>query len=689
MHHVKALRTGRRSGSLFEFAAVWVVLLLLLATGCASTPSDTAFRFEVREGLNQNYFLREDKTAAHLLLRSGRNPRIVAAFPAGNSGTGVWFGPIAAAADWVLDAPPKAKASNDSQGRPRHGIEFDTSISAPTLIPKQAVLSNVRVLRDYDQYALVPTELVVAPTIAGNTVTWARDRLDGAPGYQLRLEVIDGSVAPNGAITAGPDGRIALRVTAMTGDTPLTPLSGSELFNGRERKLDGAKNTLTFLSYREKFLAGSWRFNTYFGRDTLISMMLLKPVLAPEAIEAGIRSVLTRLGPEGQVAHEESLSEYAVLMNKRKSGTLSGAPIFDYNMVDENYLLAPVAAAHLLDDPAGAERASAYLRAPLDNSTVLLGQALVRNLRLVTSTTAAFADEPRYGNLIALQPGRDSGEWRDSGIGLGGGRYPYDVNAILAPAALEATARLLDHGVLDPFLTADDRLELSFAGAAAKTWRAEAPRLFTVTRDAEQARAAVDSYAGKIGVTAQDALASIDNNPITFPAIALDANGAPIPITHSDDTFDLLFGAPPPEILDKQVSAMFRPFPLGLITEAGLVVANPVFADPALQSQFTNHDYHGTVVWSWVQAALASGLARQLDRTDLPQPVRDRLVSAQRTLWEAIKAAESMANSELWSWRFDNGRYRVAPFGASEADVTESNAAQLWSSVYLAVTPPS
>jgi hypothetical protein len=42
----------------------------------------------------------------------------------------------------------------------------------------------------------------------------------------------------------------------------------------------------------------------------------------------------------------------------------------------------------------------------------------------------------------------------------------------------------------------------------------------------------------------------------------------------------------------------------------------------------------------------------------------------------------------LWSWAFRNGRYQVVPFGAGKADVDESNAAQLWSTVYLAVQPP-
>ncbi|MFC9995918.1 hypothetical protein [Nocardia sp. NPDC127526] len=659
--------------------ALLAVVVLFLATGCtgAKDVAATGFRFQVREGSNLNYFFRDGDSAAHLVLRSGENLRIVVAFPAGNSGTGVWFEPLAAGAEWELGAAPEARADTDSRGRPRHGIEFEASVAAPSLTLRQAVLSNVRVLRDYNQKGIVPAEVLVPPMLSDNTLTWDRDRLDGGPGYQLSLEVVHGTATSGEVITAGADGRIGLRVTAMTGDTPLAPLAGNELLNGSEADNESARNTLTFLSYREKFLGGSWQYNTYFGRDTLISMMMLMPVLAPDATEAGLRAVLTRLGPDGTVAHEESLSEFAVLTRKQQNAALTGEPILDYNMVDETYLLAPVAAAYLLDDRAGVGRAEAYLRGDL-------GQALVRNLRLVVSSAAAFADDPRFGNLIALQAGRDSGQWRDSDIGLGGGRYPYDVNAILVPAALEATARLLDSGVLAPFLDDAARLDLSFAAAHAKVWRAEAPRLFTVTVDPQRAQQAIDAYAAGIGVPAQ----AVGSNPVTFPAVSLGADGGPIPIVHSDDVFDLLFGAPTPDELEAKVTALSRPFPLGLLTGAGMVVANPVFASPDLQARFTTHDYHGTVVWSWVQAAFASGLERQLRRTDLPGPIRDRLAAAQDSLWDAIDAAADMQNSELWGWRFENGAFQPTPFGANTADVTESNAAQLWSSVYLAVRPP-
>jgi hypothetical protein len=157
---------------------------------------------------------------------------------------------------------------------------------------------------------------------------------------------------------------------------------------------------------------------------------------------------------------------------------------------------------------------------------------------------------------------------------------------------------------------------------------------------------------------------------------------------HSDEGFLLLFEDPPPRQLDRIVSVLMRPFPAGLMTGVGMVVANPVFGAPQLQKLFTRNAYHGTVVWSWQQALFAAGLARQLERHDLPSAVRADLIKAQRILWKAIEATRSMQNAELWSWSYAAGHYQLRPFGSSSADVDESNAAQLWSTVYLAVRPP-
>jgi hypothetical protein len=686
---------------LVRSAALCAVLLVGLSAiadsgargGAAARP---LFHFEVEEGQNLNYFLRDGMTAAHLLLRSGRDPRILVAFPAGNSGVGLWFQSVQpAAAKWFVNSAPAAIVSPDSAGRPLYGITFEASIVAKSLVVKQTVLSSIRVLRDYQSLGTVPEPVVAHSQTSGNTMSWARNRLDGAPGYRLTLEVTDGAALPDGRISAGTDGGIRLRITALSGEKPLTALTGATLLNGRAAPDERARETLTFLSYREKLLAGSWRFDTYFGRDTLMSVRLLMPVLAPEAIEAGLNSVLARLCADGEVAHEEGIGEFAVLSHKLHDGTLSDAPIFDYSMVDGNYLLAPVLTAYVLESPEGKKRAAAYLAADASlpgGTRISAGQALVRNLRLLATTSRHFSTAPRFNNLISLKPGHRTGQWRDSQDGIGDGRYPYDVNAVLVPAALDAAARLLASGLLDPYIGAEDRKVLGDPAAAATVWRAHAPGLFNATVDYKHARAAIESYAGQIGVPAADALAALDRGgegrPVSYRAISLDAAGKPVPIVNSDEAFALLFATPAAATLDSAVNSMMQPFPLGLLTGAGMLVANPVFADASLKARFTNHAYHGTVVWSWQQALFAAGLEKQLARSDLPASVRQHLLAAQKSLWQVVQATRSVGNSELWSWRYEGGHYQIAPFGAAGADADESNAAQLWSSVYLAVKAP-
>ncbi len=500
----------------------------------------------------------------------------------------------------------------------------------------------------------------------------------------------------DGRIVAAGDGQIGLRITALSGETPLTPLARESLLEPAAAADPtagdpAARDTLSFLSYREKFLAGSWRFNTYFGRDTLMSVRLLLPVLKPDAVEAGLASVLTRLSPSGEVAHEEDIGEWAVLDHLRAGEPASDRPIYDYKMVDESFMLAPVAAAWLLEDPRARARAAAFLASPdrRDGDAVrALGADLLVNLRLVLRSAAPFAADPRAGNLVALKPGFEVGQWRDSDEGLGRGRYAYDVNAVFVPAALTAAGDLLQSGLLEPYLRAGDREQLARASAYARIWNAKAGALFEVDVPHADAVRQIASYGGQLGVSVAAAEASIDHAPIRFHALSLDADGAAVPIVNSDEGFELLFGHPGAAMLDESIAAVMRPFPAGLRTDAGIVIANPVYAGPEVQARFGKNVYHGTVVWSWQQALLAAGLDRQLERADLPRPVKRRLLRTRTELWQVIDAGKAVRNSELWSWRYRDGHYEVAPFGASAADADESNAAQLWSTVYLAIPEP-
>jgi hypothetical protein len=687
-----------RSRSVLVRSCLLASLLTILcqASTHAAAHADAAepqprLAFGVDEGLNLNRFLREGPVAGHLVLRSGHEPRLLVAFPAGNSGVGLWFDHSDQPVTWAVSGDLAPVTDHDSRGRPLFGLSGDLIATAAELAPRQGLLSSVRILRDFQAGAPIPSQIVVTPRIAANQLVWERDRLDGAAGYRLSVEVTHGTLQ-DGRIHAAADGKIGLHFTALSGEQPLTPLAGADLLNGEAAADPAAREALTFLSYREKFLAGSWRFDTYFGRDTLMSVRLLLPALSPAAIDSGLGAVLTRLAADGEVAHEEDVGEFAILDHLRAGEPASDRSVFDYKMIDGSFMLGAVAADWLLDDPRGRAAAPRFLAMPdgRDGAAArAFGFDLVSNLRFVLHNASAFADAPRRQNLIGLKAGVSVGQWRDSEEGLGRGRYPYDVNAVFVPAALLAAQRLFDSGVLGPYLAGTDRAAFSRAGRSARAWNRRAAELFDVVVPNRLARRQIGAYSAALGIDPTAALASLGRSAVRFHALALDQNGAAVRILHSDEGFELLFGTPDPARLDAALGAIMRPFPAGLVTDVGVVVANPVFAPPAVQARFGRNAYHGTVIWSWQQAVLAAGLERQLRRSDLDAGLKQRLLAASSRLWQVIDAGRSLRNSELWSWNYADRHFTVAPFGANAADADESNAAQLWSTVYLAIHEPS
>ncbi len=672
-----------------------VVLATALSLACAlpAFALDRAgvapLQFRITEGRVENAFYQQDDVAAHLLLSSGERPRVLVAFPAGNSGVGVWFDDQSAPLHWTLHQVDRMKAGLPTPAW--HGIEATAQASVSRLAVRDAVLGSVRVLRDYQLGQGYPPETRAAPVIEDRTLRWQRNRLDGAPGYLIALRVENGRpIQEGGTIVLRTDRAgepLRLRIHAATGETPLTPFPADALLNERAGADARSRQALQFLSYEEKFLAGSWRFDTYFGRDTLMSLRLLMPALQPRAVDAGIASVLARLAPNGEVAHEEDIGEFAVLRHRKQGEGASAEPIFDYAMIDDDYMLPPVAAAWLIEDARGRDGASRFLAE--SGPAGRHGDALVRNLLFVADSSRAFAESPRASNLIALKQGRSAGQWRDSNEGIGRGRYPYDVNAVWVPASLRAIGGFLRSGLIDPYLTPEQRARLQRAADSAVVWEREATALFAVRIPAAQAAEQVRAYAGQASVDPAQALAAMGAADLQFPAIALDARGAPIPVLHSDEGFRLLFGRPGADTLQRDVDTLVRPFPAGLMTDAGMLVANPAYAGRDAWTRLGANAYHGTVVWAWQQAVMAAGLGRQLQRDDLPARTREHLRQAEARLWNAIRAADAVRTSELWSWSYRDGRYQVEPFGAQGAHEDESNAAQLWSTVFLALTPPA
>jgi hypothetical protein len=632
-------------------------------------------RFSITEGQGENLFLMDGPVAGHLLLTSGTTPRLIGAFPAGNSGAGLFFETTDAPVRWSATTP-LTSVWEPAGGLTLRGFQVDLAVDARTLAVRRGDVGSLRFIRGAVDMALVADRPDTVPEISGSKVRWARGRADGKGRYVLAIEVLNGRAEALGGSSVrfiGDAGNLLLRLTVLTSDAPLAPIGPARLLKPDAVADDRLEHALQFLAYREKLLAGSWRFLTYFGRDTLLTLELLMPVLGTEAIEAGLGSVIERVNAAGEVAHEEEIGELAVLHNLKASGRAVDTPIYDYAMVDDNLMLLPVLGHYLagLDDAA----ARAFVgRSTTDGRTYR--DVLALNAGLVIGAARPFAADPVPAHLVGLKPGQVHGNWRDSEEGLARGHYPYDVNVELMPAALRALAALNRRGLV--------RGDAAAADALAEVWQREAVNFFLVTVPAEKVAQAVPAYARGLGVPATPT-----DGAVTFAALSLDVTGKPIPVQHSDGGFGLMFGTPDRAALHRALELIERPFPAGLMSPVGLMVANPVFAGDDTKAIVGRGHYHGTVVWSWQQAMWVTGLRRQQARADLDPALKDRLEAAEFRLWQAIEATAEVRNSELWSWEYRDGAWHVAPFGQRAGDITESNAVQLWSTVYLALARAS
>src|SRR5437764_14763828 len=276
---------------------------------------------------------------------------------------------------------------------------------------------------------------------------------------------------------AGGVVRFGVRVTT---DAPaLTPLSRAEIFNDdfrrfsetvrgdsahpdRFRRLEREVRGMELLCSREKLMAGLPNFATYFGRDMLMTALLMEPVWAPAMPEHVIASALRKLSPAGDVSHEEALggqairehaSEYNRLVDAGQAAQARAvlqdlqAVRENYVMVDDDFQLPVVAARYLSDQRVPAARKRTFL---LEERHL---QRLVTNLAYVTRQAAAYARNPVATKLVSFPRDPDgrwiSASWRDSRDGYGGGRFAMDVNVIWVPHALEAVGTILD--VLQPY----------------------------------------------------------------------------------------------------------------------------------------------------------------------------------------------------------------------------------------------
>ena len=664
-----------------------LVLLLGLTTLCLPhllweqplPSSDVNVRID--ENRASHILYRKNLVAAHLSLLSGVNPRVLAAFPAANSGVAIWLQSPKGETklDWIT--PPHTSRGLGSL----QAVSFEISANQDELVLTQAVLGSVRFIRDWDIDRIKPSEIQEQVEFtSADEVTLHRKSLDGQAYYRVTIKVVggvarqlaDGHVA---FASARAGETLRLDVTTVSSEHALTPIPPDHLLKPEiiASTDDRSIQLFSFLMYKEKFLAGSWTYLTYFGRDTLLTLRFLMNALQPEAIESMLGAVIDRVRDDGDVAHEEEIGDYASFRASRKGEGFKSEPRYDYRMVDDDFLLTPVLMNYVRDaEPA---RLTTFLSRQTPGGRTYR-QAILSNIDLVERRAEAFARDPRWHNLISFPSGQPEGNWRDSHPGVGWGRFAYDVNAALVPAALTAARTLLSR----PEFSARDEGRLATLLAAAQVWNAEAPRLFHV----HVARDAGEAQAERYMRTQSLLMPPAPGRAVDFNGISLDDHGKIVPVMHSDEGFLMMFGDPPEDTLLHIADILIAPFPFGLRSDVGLLVANPAFSDEKMQSYFTPQHYHGVVTWSWQQAMMAAALRRQVERADISKLTRRKLELAETRVWDVITRTEKYRSAELWTWHPERGTMAYTPFGQNAGDHSESNPNQGWSHAFIGVRPP-
>jgi len=757
-----------------------LVMLLFAATPALAEEPTT---FVISDSVADNYLVRQGAVRAHVLRLKTNPARLLVAFPAGNSGILLEFGSNAGPAGVKVTG---AFAEAD-QG---HGVEMNVHFSGQGATVANVVMGSLREIRNHlatpglaherkvvarfeEALARLPEadrQMLSANNITAKgaqaafkqawraaadaekrVLTMTRKEYLGDKEYRLTLTVPADCRALGGRkLTFSCNAALTVKLEAYTPYQPLTPIEEGKLFNKKAQAyfdglrtrstdlkpevyalLDRARASLEFLASKEKLLAGSFRYLTYFGRDTLLTARMLMPVAGPAVLDAAYASVLARMSADGQVAHEEDIGNQAALRHMAKFAELVdrgqhqeatqevlnySVPVLDYKMIDDNFLLAPLVRDIIaLDDEMLSKEQKKTLLAGPEGKRL---ERLAANLNYVLKLAS---EKGRKDSGIALAEGEAVGNWRDSPTGLGGGRYPADVNAFLLQSALVAIGEMLADPLFAEFgmeeLVASGRFPFLGSARARADWVdgllrdwEEAGKKYRVAMPLPHVRSAVTKYLNYLGPAARtyfDALEVSENcrladfvagrcyphdyaQGLRFIALALDGKGKPIPVMHTDMIFALFDLPLPPNELEDHLRALTLPFPLGLMTSVGPVVANGAYtANEEGWKLFGPDAYHGAVVWGWVLGMLELGVMKQrthLDpKTGSCAEACDELERISAQLEEARKRIPAVATSELWSWKIEGGKLEPVDFGAGLAHATVGNAVQLWSTVWLSV----
>ena len=572
-----------------------------------------------------------------------------------------------------------------------------------------------------------------------STIRVLRESLDGRNylTLDLRVDTLEVAARPSGntlVLSSRTGHPVRFTVRMSTNAPSLTPLKREEIFNHRflnflseagrardsagiatYRRLERQVRAVELLSSKDKLMAGLPNFATYFGRDMMMTALMMRPIWSPAMSEHVIASVLRKLGPNGDVSHEEALGGQAIRENAVvydslvRGGRLKEAREIlanlqktreNYHMIDDEFQLPVLVAGYLADSMVSADQKRAFLFDSSDGRGSRLS-LLLRELALVTTWTSRYVKDPRATNLVSF-PRRDathwrSASWRDSDAGYAGGRFAMDVNAIWVPHALQSMAVILSS--LDSLGLAGERLEPFMPGLdttplgeymrspksldrALRVWRG-ARRHFEVTLPPNAVSGRVNAKLASLPAVERRYWRRIvrekgaATDTLFFLALSLDANGKPIPVVNTDPATGLFLDGLFPdsshassEQVKRDLSTFALTYPVGLLVDSlGPVAANDAYASERIWARFGEDLYHSPrVVWGREVNLISLGLSQA--RGKVPAAWLSRILAAVE--------ASGLGHNELWSYRMDGDRLRPVRYGSS-SDV------QLWNTTDLAV----
>jgi hypothetical protein len=660
----------------------WIFILVLvpMSAHCVNscealfgTPnkSKTDVSRKYTEGLNEDHLFREGSVAAHIYINNKeQKPYMFFALPEGNTGFGLWFNSSARGAKLHSVISPQAVIREGM-----HGVQIEIGAGTPHLDLEKSILSSMRFVRDQELDAPVP-DRVLKQTMKsdGKTLTVDRQSFNREVRYQIKLEVLgDTQISIEGDIVRlDSPSEVRFRITVLTDERLLTPMNLEDLFEASFLKTirQEERDLISFLIYKEKLMAGSPRYQTKFGRDTLISLRVFMKYMKPEGLETLIIASLSSANPKtGQTSHEQHEGEITSWERIKRHKKMVGVtePIEDYAMVDDDFMLAYLTASHMKMHP---QRAKDFLEKK-DARGLPVRDLVQKNYEYVFKNTRAFALNPIFQNLIRLKPGHTTGQWRDSEIGLGGGVYPFDVNAAIVPGTLQVLSEVYG----------DHQNEFYDAGMArtlqemTQVWSNNVLPLYMVKVSAPQVREAAASFMKVLGFDINQ-MPPGPHEDIIFPAISLREDGSPVKIMHTDDSMMGTYGHPPVEYLQNMTKLLSTPFPYGLHTDAGLVVANAVFENVDLQKRFTPKNYHGLVSWGREENLLIFGITRQMTRSDVPADLRASLLNLRKDIGKLV---QKKGGIELIAIVQRDGKMVAEPFAGDALP----NIDQFWNHLFV------